>query len=126
MDQRETDEMPTEIAERIADERTNGRLENGDEIDDVAELHEDQTEDVDGTAAVTGCGRAEKGLDQRSVDEAEQREIELREKDGDAYPDARQSIQRREQRPFQLSGYAVVDIRFLHRKEEDADVLHDA
>lgn len=94
VDRREAGE--TEVADRVADERTNGRLGSGDKIDDVTELREDRTEDVESAE----CGRAKENLDQRGTDEAEQREIELREEDGDAYPDARQSVQRREQRTF--------------------------
>lgn len=96
MDQREASEVPTEVADRIADERANGYLENGDQIDDVTELHEDRTEDVDGESAGAKCGRAEEDLDRRGADEAEQGAIELRAEDGDAYPDARQNVQRRE------------------------------
>lgn len=83
--------MPTEVAERIVNERAIGGLEDGNKIDDVAELREDRTEDVDGESAGAERGRAEKSLDERSVDEAEQREVELREEDGDVCPDTRQS-----------------------------------
>lgn len=92
--------MPTEVTDRITDENANGGLEDGDKIDDVAELHENRTKDIDGEFVGAKCGRTEKSLDERSVDEAEQREVELREEDGDVWPDARQSAQRREQRPF--------------------------
>lgn len=87
--------MQTQVAKRTDDQRTSGENEiDHDEIDNLAELREARTEDVaDGNAEL--IGRAEASLEQRNVDEAEQREVELREEDDDSHPDTRQSVQRR-------------------------------
>jgi len=85
--------MQVQVAEWTADGRTgDGERENDDEADDVAELREARTEDVDGVCGAERGSRAEAFLEQRNADEAEQREVELCEEDGDAHPRTCQNV----------------------------------
>jgi hypothetical protein len=113
-----------EIAQRTADGKPEGEPEDGDrQTDDLAELREDRTEDLVNGSPGAKRGRAKKNVEWRNADETEQREIELRETDGDARLHAHESVERCHQRAIQFTGHYVIDIRFLHRKTEGSGIF---